>query len=60
MFNLKIVKMKKYILLSFVFISALFMSCEEEFRGPLVDDGIPPKPVSNVTVENIPGGATLT
>lgn len=52
--------MKKYILLSFVIISALFMSCEEEFRGPLVDDGIPPKPVSNVAVENIPGGATLT
>lgn len=52
--------MKKYLILSFTLFTVLFMACEEDSRGPLLDDGIPPGPVSNVQVENIAGGATLT
>lgn len=52
--------MKKYLILSFIIITGLFISCEEDLRGPLVDDGIPPEPVTNVTVENVAGGAILT
>lgn len=41
-------------------LSALLFSCEEETRGPLTADSIPPKPVSEVVVINQSGGATIT
>ena len=37
-----------------------FFTCEEESRGPLVEDDTFPAAVTNVTVENLPGGAKLT
>ncbi|MGV8135690.1 MAG: DUF5000 domain-containing lipoprotein [Mangrovibacterium sp.] len=35
-------------------------SCKEEPIGQYPTDKIPPKPVENVTVENFPGGATIS
>lgn len=39
--------------------TTLFLSCEEEERGPLVTDKTIPGVVSEVTVENMPGGAKI-
>lgn len=38
----------------------LFIACEEEERGPLFRDDIPPASVKDIEVENIPGGAKIT
>src|SRR5690606_34658294 len=38
-----------------------FFACEQDFvRGPLVKDDVPPSPVSEVTVTNLPGGAKIS
>lgn len=42
-----------------VFIMA-FSNCEVDERGPLTSDAIPPKPVSEVTVTNLPGAAKIS
>ncbi len=44
----------------FFFALVLFPSCEEEERGPLTTDNTIPSPVSNVSVENSPGGAFIS
>ena len=36
-----------------------FSSCEEEIRGPLRTDGIPPGIVTEISVTSIPGGAHI-
>ncbi|HMR19939.1 MAG TPA: DUF4959 domain-containing protein, partial [Sphingobacterium sp.] len=38
----------------------VFSRCSEERLSPLNDDNHVPPPVSNVAVENIPGGATIS
>lgn len=48
-----------YLFLSLLTAGILFSSCEEEARGPLVNDGTPPGPVSDVTSTSIPGGARV-
>ena len=35
-------------------------ACEEDERGPLTNDGVPPSPVTEVGVTNLPGGAKIT
>lgn len=50
-------RLYKYIAIG---LSTLFFSCEEEGRGPLTADSVPPKPVSEVTVTNRSGGAKIT
>jgi hypothetical protein len=52
-------KIKQYTYLILVFIIVVF-SCEEYVRGPLAKDSIPPAPVSEVMVENLPGGAKIS
>jgi hypothetical protein len=47
----------KYLILGLVIGT---FSCEEEVRGPLTRDGVPPSPVSEVAVTNLPGGAKIT
>lgn len=51
--------MKRYIVCLFAIIP-LFYSCKEEYIGQYPVDSVAPKPVSDVVVENIPGGAILT
>ena len=52
--------MKKYVyflwLVSFI---SLFLSCKEETKGPLIESSEMPAPLSNVKVQNIPGGAKI-
>ncbi|WP_372772939.1 DUF5000 domain-containing lipoprotein [Mangrovibacterium sp.] len=50
--------MKKYIYILLVAVWAF--ACDEEPIGQQPTDAIAPGPVSNITVENIPGGAILT
>lgn len=49
----------KYLLL-FLLPAVALISCKEEQLEPLVNDGVAPGPVSNVSVENLAGGARLT
>lgn len=37
----------------------IMFSCEEEVKGPLSGDAIPPGPVSEAVVSNLPGGAKI-
>ena len=51
-------KTYKYIMIGLVF---AFIACEEEQeRGPMTKDALPPSPVSEVTVANLPGGARIS
>jgi hypothetical protein len=53
--------MKKYfILLSLSFLTLFFISCEEEPIGQYPIDNIPPQPVTNIEVENLPGAVKVT
>src|SRR5690554_6707340 len=52
-----VMKFYKYVWVGLI---AGFFSCEEELRGPLTNDNIPPSPVSEVTVTNLPGGAKIS
>lgn len=51
--------MKHYIFY-LIIISICFTACDEEFVGQPPIDSTPPASVSNVKVENIPGGVILT
>lgn len=46
--------------LALLLIGGLLSCGEEQVRGPLYFDNIPPSPVSDVQVTNLPGGAKLT
>ncbi len=46
--------------LSLLLVGGLLSCGEEQVRGPLYYDNIPPSPVSDVQVTNLPGGAKLT
>ena len=35
-------------------------ACKQDIMGPIPNDGTTPKPVSNATVINLPGGAQIT
>jgi hypothetical protein len=52
--------MKKYIyflwLLTFI---SFILSCKEEMKGPLMESAEIPAPLTNITVQNIPGGAKI-
>ncbi|MGV8093109.1 MAG: DUF5000 domain-containing lipoprotein [Mangrovibacterium sp.] len=52
----------KQIIYTCILLAGLFLSgCEDPERGiPVSENDIPPAPVSNVEVKNIPGGATLS
>lgn len=39
---------------------ALLSNCDEDEKRPLAQDSIPPGPITNVEVENLPGGALIT
>lgn len=52
--------MKAYKILTILVIGLLFLRCSEERLSPVSDDDHVPPPVSNVTVENIPGGAEIS
>lgn len=53
--------MKKINVLYLVMTFVLAMSCGEEHEsGPLVEDSIVPGSVTNIVVNNVPGGADLT
>ena len=51
--------MKKHIIYLFVSFAFCF-GCKEEFIGQYPTDNVPPKNVTNVSVQNIAGGAILT
>ncbi len=50
--------MKRYLFL-FLIITCYLVSCTEAERPVIATDNVPPGPVSNVEVTNIPGGAIL-
>lgn len=50
--------MKKYIFL-FLATALFFWACSEDERPQIATDAVPPQPVSDVVVTNIPGGAIL-
>lgn len=50
--------MKRYIF--FILVITLLVGCKEEYIGQYPVDSEAPKPVSDVKVSNIPGGAILT
>jgi hypothetical protein len=52
----------KQIIYTCILLAGLFLSgCEDPERGiPVSENDIPPAPVSNIEVKNIPGGATLS
>lgn len=52
--------MKKLILYCHLILGIVLLSCDEEPRGQQPIHHNPPGPVSEVTVENIPGGAKIT
>ncbi|TKG96636.1 DUF4959 domain-containing protein [Puteibacter caeruleilacunae] len=52
--------MKRLKLIPIILLSLFFAGCEEDGRNPLLTDTTNPGAVSNVQVENIPGGANLT
>lgn len=44
-----------------IFLTIGFLSsCDEDEKRPLVDDTTPPGPVSNIEVDNLPGGARIS
>lgn len=51
--------MDRCILVIFLFFM-VFVSCEEESRGPLFKDDTPPGVIRDVEVENLPGGAKIS
>ena len=58
--NLKRSKMKYNLFLLTIALGIFIYSCDEEPIGQVPIDSVPPGVVSNVQVENIPGGALLT
>lgn len=52
--------MKNYIVLAALFMLTLLSGCKEEYIGQYPVDNVPPKSVSDVKIENLPGGANLT
>ncbi|MDR0743319.1 MAG: DUF4959 domain-containing protein [Tannerella sp.] len=42
-----------------IWLSVLFFGCTEEKRPEIVMDSVPPAPVTDVQIKNIPGGAVL-
>lgn len=50
-------KNKKFLLIIGIL---LIISCSEDFKGPMVNDGNPPQPISNIMVENMPGAAKIS
>lgn len=53
--------MKKYYIYISLFLYVILLSnCEEESIGQFPIDSIPPQPVTNVQVENLPGAVKLT
>ena len=49
----------KLFCLTVLSLGLVIISCEEEERGPLVIDGDSPNVITDVTVENLPGGAII-
>ncbi len=52
--------MRKYHLLILLFFFMAMIGCEDVERGVPVQDGERPSPVTEVKVENVPGGAVVT
>lgn len=52
--------MKKYIYILLLLSICLLWMCETEERGQIPMDTIPPRQVTSVSVENIPGGAIIS
>jgi len=50
---------KSLLYISILSFAMLFLSCEEEERGPLVSDNTIPEVITEVMVENLPGGAKI-
>lgn len=50
----------KYLLSVFLLVAVMILSCQEEERTPILDDGNPPGPVTSTLVEAIPGGAKIS
>lgn len=47
-------------IISFLLLLTVFESCKEKvLNGPLENDGVPPGPVANPRVEQLPGGARI-
>lgn len=53
-------KMRKKIFFILTLILTILWSCEEEPRGQVPLDSIPPGQVTNVSVENVPGGSVIS
>ena len=58
--RISVIIKKNGVNLLFVVFMGLMMSCGELEKGQYATDSIPPGQVSNVEVENVPGGAVLT
>ncbi|MBY5956736.1 DUF4959 domain-containing protein [Membranicola marinus] len=53
--------MKRIRTFIFIFLTiGLLNSCDEDEKRPLVEDSIPPGAVTNIEVENLPGGARIS
>lgn len=52
--------MKKYLLIILSLFLFVMVSCKEDEKGPLIKEGEIPAPVTNIKVENLPGGAKVT
>jgi|TARA_R110002050_G_scaffold294902_1_gene453197 hypothetical protein len=53
-------KVNKLIIWTILAVWMGISACEEDERGPLTNDGVPPSPVTEVGVTNLPGGAKIT
>lgn len=52
--------MKKIVLFIAIVLPLLMAACSEDKVGQIPTDSIPPKPIENVEVESMPGGAKIT
>lgn len=52
--------MKKIKIILLFFLSASLWSCKEEMATPIYGGSGAPKPITNVAVENVPGGAVIS
>lgn len=52
----------KYLIacLPILLLGCILFACEEEVRGPLTHDSVPPDPVTEISVTNLPGGAKIS
>lgn len=52
--------MRKSIFLTTILLAGIFYACQEEERGQIPLDSVPPQQVTQISVENVAGGAVIS